>query len=259
MANRYLFIIILAAGISAAAISPLLSLSPAVADEVDFLSDDFYAYDGDSSDVRDPLEPLNRMVFSFNDKMYIHVMEPVASVYASAVPWDIRECISNFFRNLEEPVRVVNALLQGRFDDSGHILTRFLINSTLGVYGLGDAASRVFDVRSVEATLGQTLATWGVGDGAYLVVPFYGSSTVRDFTGVVVDGFGVPYYAWTDNLYYMGGVYAGKETNNLSMHLGEYQELKNVLFDPYISFRNAYFQYRSKIRGSSSRTRDNPE
>jgi phospholipid-binding lipoprotein MlaA len=250
---------ILAAGISFAGISPQLSPSSAAAQEIDYLSDDFYEHNGDSLEVRDPLEPLNRAIFNFNDKMYIHVMDPIASVYASAVPWDLRECIFNFFRNFEEPVRFINTLLQGRFSDSGHVLTRFLINSTLGVYGLGDAATRVFDVRPVEATLGQTLATWGVGDGAYLVVPLFGSSTVRDFTGVVVDGLGVPYYAWTDNLYYMGGVYAGKETNNLSMHLGEYEELKNVLFDPYISFRNAYFQYRSKIRGSSSRASDNPE
>ncbi|HHO47405.1 MAG TPA: VacJ family lipoprotein [Desulfobacteraceae bacterium] len=259
MARRTLSFILLASAIAVTGIVPRFSPAAANAAEIDFLSDDFYDYDDVSREAGDPLEPLNRVIFRFNDKMYIHVMEPVASVYAAAVPLDLRECIFNFFRNLEEPVRFLNALLQGRFGDSGEVLTRFLINSTLGIYGLGDAATRVFDVPPVEATLGETLAVWGVGDGAYLVVPFYGSSTIRDFTAVVGEGFGEPYYAWTDNYYYMGTVYAGKETNKLSMHLGEYEELKSVLFDPYVSFRNAYFQYRSKVRGQSRSVPDNAE
>jgi len=217
--------------------------------KIDFLSDDFYLYDEEAPEVQDPLESMNRVIFNFNDKMYIWVMEPVATVYSHAVPHDLRNCIFNFFRNLEEPVRFINTLLQGRFSDAGDVLVRFVINSTLGVYGLGDAATRVFEVPPVEATLGGTLARWGVGDGCYLVVPLFGSSTLRDFTGTVVDSFGMtPYYTWTDDIYVMGGVYAGKETNKLSMHLGEYEQLKNVLFDPYISFRNAYFQYRRKLR-----------
>ncbi len=229
----------------------LLWQAPAFAGEegVDFLSDDFYEYDLDDPELADPLEPLNRVVFQFNDTMYIWVLEPVATFYSHAVPLDLRECVNNFFRNLEEPVRFVNTLFQGRLADAGKVLARFLLNSTLGVYGLGDAATRVFDVPPVEATLGETLAHWGVGDGFYLVVPLYGSSTLRDFTGTIVDGFGMtPYYTWTDDIYLMGGVYVGKETSKLSMHLGEYDELKKVLFDPYISFRNAYFQYRNKLR-----------
>lgn len=215
----------------------------------DFLSDDFYEFNIDDPGVQDPLESLNRVVFEFNDTMYIWVLEPVATVYSYAIPVDFRSCIYNFFRNLEEPVRLVNTLLQGRFTDAGEVLLRFVINSTLGVYGLGDAAARVFDFPPVEATLGETLARWGVGDGFYLVIPLYGSSTLRDFTGTLVDGFGItPYYTWTDDIYIMGAIYIGKETNKLSMHLGEYEELKNVLFDPYISFRNAYFQYRRKLR-----------
>lgn len=258
MARRIQFIL-LATAIAVTGTAPLLPSAAANAAEIDFLSDDFYEYDDVSREAGDPLEPVNRVIFRFNDKMYIYVMEPVATLYASAVPLDLRECIFNFFRNLEEPVRFLNALLQGRFSDSGEVLTRFLINSTLGIYGLGDAATRVFDVPPVEATLGETLAVWGVGDGAYLVVPFYGSSTIRDFTGTVVDGLGVPYYSWTDDYYDMGAVYAGKETNKLSIHLGEYEELKSVLFDPYISFRNAYFQYRSKVRGQSRSGPDEAE
>lgn len=232
----------------------------AASGKVDYLTDDFYAYDDDSTKVRDPLEPFNRVVFNFNDKMYFWVMEPVATVYGHVIPLDLRDCIYNFFRNLEEPVRFVNSLLQGRFTDAGVVLRRFLINSTLGIYGLGDAATRVFAVPPVEATLGQTFATWGIGDGFYLVVPFYGSSTLRDFSGTVIDGFAMtPYYAWTDEFYEMSAVYAGRETNRLSMHLGEYEELKNVLFDPYISFRNAYFQYRRSIWNNKPAQSERPE
>jgi len=261
MKRHILLCIVLVLGVSVADVLPLLPLASAAAGKkVDFLSDDFYEYDEDSAEVQDPLEPMNRVVFNFNDKMYFWVMEPVASVYSHVVPFDLRDCIANFFRNLEEPVRFINTLLQGRFGDAGDVLTRFLINSTLGVYGLGDAASREFDFPPVEATLGETLATWGIGDGFYLVVPFYGSSTLRDFTGTMIDGFAMtPYYTWTDDIYTMAAIYAGRETNKLSMHLGEYEELKNVLFDPYISFSNAYFQYRREVRWHTPTATDSPD
>jgi phospholipid-binding lipoprotein MlaA len=218
--------------------------------EIDYLSDDFYEDDPDISEYDlDRLETMNRAVFAFNDKMYTWVLEPVATAYSYVLPFDIRLCIYNFFRNLEEPVRLVNTLLQGRFADAGNVLVRFLVNSTCGIYGLADAADRVFDYPPVEATLGETLATWGVGDGSYLVVPLFGPSTIRDFTGTVVDGFGLtPYYTWTDDLYVISSIYFGKETNKLSMRLGEYEELKKVFFDPYVAFRNAYYQYRRKLR-----------
>ena len=219
-------------------------------DEIDFLSDEFYEDDlDDTEDNLDRIETVNRAVFFFNDVMYIWVLEPVATGYSYVVPADLRLCVYNFFRNLEEPVRLVNTLLQGRFADAGNVLVRFLINSTCGIYGLADAADRVFDHPPIEATLGETLATWGVGDGSYIVIPLFGPSTIRDFTGTVIDGFGMtPYYAWTDDIYTMSAIYLGKETNKISMRLGEYEGLKEVFFDPYIGFRNAYFQYRSKLR-----------
>lgn len=215
----------------------------------DFLSDEFYEDVEGETEINDPLEPMNRVIFTFNDKVYFWVMEPVARVYGHVLPLDLRGCIYNFFWNLAEPVRFVNTLLQGRFADSGNVLLRFAVNSTLGVYGLGDPASHEFKIFQVEATLGGTFANWGMGDGFYLVVPLHGPSTLRDFTGTVIDSFGMtPYYTWTDDIYVMGGVYAGKQTNNLSMHLGEYEELKNVLFDPYVSFRNGFLQHRRKQR-----------
>jgi phospholipid-binding lipoprotein MlaA len=215
----------------------------------DFLSDDFYSDEAESEMFNDPLEPVNRLVFTFNDTMYIWVMEPVATFYSHAVPMDLRGCINSFFRNLQEPVRFVNTLLQGRFSDSARIIGRFVINSTLGIYGFADAAGNEFGIKPVEASMGQTLQTWGLGDGFYLVIPLQGPSTLREITGTVVDSLEMtPYYSWSDDLLVNGAIYVGKETNSLSLRLGEYEEWKKLLFDPYVSFRNAYFQYRRQSR-----------
>lgn len=223
----------------------LVAPAPVFAAGADFLSDEFYQDDEGAAEIYDPFEPLNRGIFNFNDKMYLWVMEPVASMYSRVVPLDLRGCIHNFFWNLAEPVRFVNTVLQGRFTDAGRVLLRFAVNSTVGVYGLGDPAEREFALPHVRATLGGTLARWGLGDGFYMVVPLHGPSTLRDFTGTIIDGLGMtPYYTWTDDLYVQGLIYVGKETNSLSMHLGEYEKLKNVLFDPYLSFRNGYMQLR---------------
>jgi len=242
-----LFIILFVPGI--AVLCPPTVVFGASDVPVDFLSDDFYSDEAESEVFNDPLEPVNRIFFTFNDKIYIWVMEPVATFYSHAVPMDLRGCVSSFFRNLQEPVRFVNTLLQGRFSDSFKVLGRFVINSTLGIYGLADAAGNEFGIEPIEASMGETLQTWGVGDGFYLVIPLYGSSTLREITGTVVDGLEMtPYYSWSDDLLVNGSIYVGKETNELSLRLGEYEEWKKVLFDPYVSLRNAYFQYRHKVR-----------
>lgn len=216
---------------------------------VDFLSDDFYSDEAESKAYNDPFEPVNRIIFTFNDKMYIWVMEPVATFYSHAVPEDLRGCVSSFFRNLQEPVRFVSTLLQGRFSDSFKVLGRFVINSTLGVYGLADAAGNEFGIKPIEASMGETFQSWGIGDGFYLVIPLYGSSTLREITGTVVDSVEMtPYYNFSNDFLVNGAIYVAKETNNLSLRLGEYEEWKKLLFDPYVSFRNAYFQYRRKVR-----------
>ena len=220
----------------------------AAGQEVDFLSDDFYAEEVDEPDISDPLEPLNRAVFMFNDKAYFWVLKPVASAYDAVMPWDIRNTVSQFFSNLESPVRLVNCLLQGRFHDAGRVMMRFLLNSTVGVLGLDDFARREAGFEPVHATLGETMYSWGIGDGCYLVIPLMGPTTVRDLGGSLVDGLALtPYYIYIDPWETRAGVYAGKELNTLSMHLGEYEDLKKLSFDPYVAIRNGYFQHRQKL------------
>jgi phospholipid-binding lipoprotein MlaA len=219
------------------------------AGEVDFLSDDFYDSEPEALEVGDPLESFNRAMYHLNDFTYTWLFNPVAVGYSHVVPSDIRGAVGNFFYNLEEPLRFANALLQGRFSDAGTVLVRFLVNSTGGVAGLGDPAGREMGFEAVDATLGETLGVWGIGDGFYLVVPFYGPSTLRDFSGDMLEGLALaPYYYWADGWEEVTAIYLGKELNKLSLHLGEYEDMKNLSFDPYIALRNGYFQYRQRMR-----------
>ena len=253
MMNNYSNLNIFFATIVAVVFMTVSVASYAGQGEIDFLSDDFYEDDFNLTETRDPLEPLNRVAFTVNDYLYTWILDPVATSYSELFPTSIRECVSNFFNNLKEPVRFVNALLQGRFSDSGRAMSRLIINSTLGVYGFGDAATLEFDIKPIEATLGQTMASWGIGDGFYLVVPFYGPSTLRDITGTVVESFSMtPYYIWTEDIWILGSIYTGKELNRISFRLGEYEDLKKLTLDPYVALRNIYFQYRESIRKQDS-------
>jgi phospholipid-binding lipoprotein MlaA len=227
---------------------PCTAVADPESESVDFLNDSFYEEDLAIIDINDPLEPLNRAFFDFNDMAYTHVLDPIASVYSTVVASDFRMIIGNFFSNLEEPVRFVNALLQGRLEDSSQILARFFLNSIFGVAGLGDPATTDFGLLPVRATLGETLGVWGVGDGFYLVVPLYGPTTLRDLTGSLVDGLALtPYYSWADGYEEQIAIYFGKETNKLSFRLGQYEDLKRLSFDPYVAMRNGYLQHR--VRG----------
>lgn len=213
----------------------------------DYLDDE--SYEEHTLRSNDPLEPFNRAVFTFNDTVYIWVLNPVATQYSKVVPADIRGCVANFFNNLGEPIRSVNCLLQGRFRDSGRAVGRFFINSVFGVFGLADPASNEFQLAPVRASLGETLSVWGVGDGFYLVVPFMGPSTLRDFSGNVVDMWALSsYYPWDNDLTTFVTVYSARSVNDVSLRLGEYERLKSMSFDPYVAFRNGYYQMRERKR-----------
>jgi len=213
----------------------------------DFLSDASYEEQAVAIKAPDPIEPFNRAMFAFNDKLYIWVLDPVATGYSKVLPADIRGCVGNFFYNVGEPVRSVNFLLQGRFKDSGLTLSRFVINSIAGVFGLADPAADEFKIPRKKATFGQTLSVWGVGDGFYLVVPLLGPSTLRDFSGKVVETLATSnIYPWNDDPGTSAAVFSGQVVNDTSLRLGVYEDLKSMSFDPYVAFRNAYFQSRDK-------------
>ncbi|HEY6135239.1 MAG TPA: VacJ family lipoprotein [Rubrivivax sp.] len=134
----------------------------------------------------DPWEGMNRSIFAFNDAFDRGLLRPVAEGYEEYVPSPIRTGIGNVFSNVSDGWSSVNQLLQGKFLLSAEMGSRFLINTTLGIYGLFDWASEMRIERNRE-DFGQTLGYWGVGTGPYFVIPFVGPSTVRDTAGFAVD------------------------------------------------------------------------
>ena len=195
----------------------------------------------------DPLEPVNRAFFHFNDKLYFWVVKPASQGYSYLIAEDVRMCVRSFLKNLLAPVRIVNNLLQGKVADSGVETARFVINSTLGIAGLADPAKKEFGLPPKDEDLGQTLGVYGVGEGIYLCWPFFGPSNVRDTVGLAGDFFLSPvsYLAMSDAGAGVA-VEAGKEVNNTSLTLGDYEDFKESAIDPYVALRDAYRQYRHK-------------
>jgi len=136
----------------------------------------------------DPWEPVNRAIFSFNDVTDQMIVEPAARGYRAALPEPVRNSISNALANLREPAYAVNYALQGEREAFGTSIGRLIINSTLGIGGLFDAAS-AFGYPKSYTRFGTTLQTWGVDQGPYVVIPFLGPDTIRGLVGRVPDGF----------------------------------------------------------------------
>jgi len=195
--------------------------------------------------VADPLESVNRAIFVFNDKAYFWVMKPIAQGYRAVVPQGVRVSVRNFFSNLGTPIRLANNLLQAKFEGAGTELLRFVINSTIGMAGLFDPAKTGFHVEKRNEDLGQTFGRYGLGQGFYIVLPILGPSTARDTVGLVGDYF-------IDPLTYIGdpwaetGVRAFKSENEVSLSIGDYEDLKESSLDPYVAIRDAYVQNRAK-------------
>ncbi len=137
---------------------------------------------------QDPWESWNRSVFEFNDTMDRYALKPVAQAYRNITPQPVDDAISNVFSNLGEPVVIISDLAQGKFLQSLSDTGRFLVNTTLGVFGIFDVA-RHMGMEKHSEDIGQAMAFWGVSSGPYLVLPLLGPSTVRDATGLSVETF----------------------------------------------------------------------
>lgn len=199
-------------------------------------------------EIPDPLEPLNRVFFQFNDKLYFWLMKPVANAYSFVVPEWGRERVRNMFKNLRAPIRMANALLQLKMHKFGAEFASFLLNSTIGVGGLFDLASRHPELSTSPEDLGQTLGSYGLAEGVYLVLPVFGPSSLRDTVGFAGDRFLDPLSYVTpmqDSLAIRGF----SQVNDTSFRIGEYEDIKESALDPYISIRDIYQQYRrNKVR-----------
>ena len=147
----------------------------------------------------DPLEGLNRGVWDFNETVINSVARPVVDIYETVTPVPIRNGIVNFFGNLNEIPNAANSLLQGKVKQAANDTGRFLINTTLGLGGLFDVASKVGLHVGDGEDFGQTLAVWGVGQGPYLMLPFLGPTTFRDAPADFIDSFLDP-FSYSDKL-----------------------------------------------------------
>ena len=196
--------------------------------------------------VADPLYIFNKGMYYFNDKLYFWLFKPLAKGYRTITPNIFRKGVRNFFHNLATPIRFVNCLLQGKGNSAASEFTKFVINSTVGLLGLGNPADQNPKlVIPDDEDLGQTLAKYGIGNGFYIVWPFMGPSTLRDSIGLFGDSFLYPvnYVKPTEAELAIRGV---DLINQTSFHIGEYEALKGASVDPYVAFRNAYLQFREK-------------
>ncbi len=138
-------------------------------------------------EIFDPLGGYNRLMTTFNDKVFINVLNPIAESYAYVTPETVRIGINNFFQNIMFPVRFSNNLLQLKFKNSSEELGRFLVNTLWGLGGFMDPATKELNMKAHKEDFGQTLGAWGAGSGAYIVLPVFGPSNVRDTVGMVAD------------------------------------------------------------------------
>ena len=198
------------------------------------------------AEIADPLEPFNRAMYHFNDKLYFWVLKPVAKGYGKVVPEAARVSVGNFFTNLAFPIRFVNCLLQGNFEGAATELGRFTVNTLWGIGGLLDPASNQdLDLRKQDEDFGQTLGSYGLGQGIFITWPLFGPSSLRDTVGLVGDGFLTPYSYFTP--WYTGaGTKVYDKVNDTSLRIGDYESLTEAAIDPYVAIRDAYVQYRLK-------------
>lgn len=216
--------------------------------EVDPFYDDPFLDEGfeeEAPSIADPLEPVNRAFFVFNDKLYFWVLKPAARGYAFVVPEGGRVAVRRFFSNLTTPIRLVNAVLQLKLKRAGTELARFGINTTVGVLGFMDPARDRWRILKHDEDLGQTFGRWGSGGGLYLTLPVLGPSNVRDAVGRAGDTFLNPLtYIFAGELYLGLAVRGYEQVNETSLEIGTYEDIKRDALDPYIFIRNAYHQHR---------------
>ncbi|MCO4785514.1 MlaA family lipoprotein [Marinomonas atlantica] len=198
----------------------------------------------------DPWEGFNRSMFSFNETVDAYGLKPLAQGYDAITPNFMQKGVSNFFSNLGEVPNVFNNLLQGKWDETASSTFRFIINTTFGIFGLFDVATEM-GLKHSEEDFGQTLGYWGVDTGPYLVLPFFGPSTVRDASGMVVDYSlydGMDLYNFTDDHKWIArGV-------NVVQIRAKYLSAERMVFgDRYSFLRDVYIQNREgQIKGSSN-------
>ncbi len=208
-----------------------------------------------SDSHQDPLEPVNRAVFNVNDFFDRLLFKPVAELYRFITPSFLRDRLGSVFDNMGEPVTMANSLMQGRVTDASQSLGRLLVNSTIGVGGAFDVADEGIGWTPVSADFGQTLNSWGVGQGPYMVLPLFGPSTLRDASGMGVDMMMSPWgYVAMEGPHSTSSTFSYVNTGvgalvKREKHIDDLEKLKEGSIDFYAQMRSVYLQYRNKQLG----------
>lgn len=197
------------------------------------------ADNSDYSDPKDPLESINRPLWDFTwDYTDKYVLKPASEAYVEYVPDELRGGLYNMAMNLNEPSSIINNLLQGKFKNAAKDTGRFLLNSTIGLFGFFDPASD-FGWERQQEEFGEVLGSYGVGDGPYLVNPLGGPTSVREEVGDAVDKYYWPLAVidFWPNLFRVSVVALETRTQ-----LKDQEKLIDEAIDPYEFVKNAYFQ-----------------
>ena len=221
-------------------------------------------FESAEEEIFDPLSGYNTVMTEFNDGFYVYVLDPVARGYEWVMPDLAQRGVKNFFHNLLFPIRFVNNALQLKPMNAGEEFFRFIINSTVGIFGLWDPAKEWFDLEAHEEDFGQTLGYYGVGGGFHVVLPFLGPSNLRDMFSLYPDMQMDPVYYIENRAYnfpkkedeYLGmsrqtvqqtNLLMLKTVNRESLRIGQYENLKKDAIELYPFLRDVYEQNRAKL------------
>lgn len=200
----------------------------------------------------DPIQPANRAFYRFDNTLDAYVLKPVAIGYRDVTTPGIRRSVTNFGENLEEPGELFNYIVDGKSRLAGTSLVRFLVNSTIGIGGIFDPAGALGYHKTYTDT-GLTLADWGVGQGPFLYLPFFGPSDLRDSSALpagifLSPTFGAPSSVGLKAFNY--SEYALATVNKREQVLGKLSQIKASALDPYATFRSLYRQHRTAELGT---------
>lgn len=193
----------------------------------------------------DPFESYNRAMFGFNEGLDEYILKPVAEGYDAVLPSPVKTGVSNFFSNLGDIFVIINDILQFKFKQAVSDTGRFIFNSTIGLYGLIDVSTELGLPKHNE-DFGQTFATWGIGQGPYIVLPFFGSKTMRSTAGFVVESAYDPVYdIEDDDVMWSTVALRAIDTRYNLLRAGRIVDQAAV--DKYSFIRDAYLQHRKNL------------
>lgn len=198
-----------------------------------------------SGNPKDPIEGFNRAMFAFNEGLDTAILKPVATGYEAVLPSPIRTGVTNFFGNIDDLFIGVNNLLQGKVPEAFSDLGRVVINTTIGLLGVLDVASEA-GLEKHNEDFGQTFGRWGVGNGAYVVIPFFGPRTARDTVGLVLDVAADP-VANHEPARVRDLALAVRLVNNRANLLPADKVIEEAALDKYSYMRDAYLQRRRNL------------